>query len=509
MYTPGSTAGLPLSVLSSFSAPPPELLDDSEALRDRIQAAVSGLLALLGIDADPLRSREHILLANILHRAWSDEQDLDLGGLIRAIQEPGFDRVGVMDMESFFPSKARFELAMTLNNLLASPGFAAWMEGEPLDIANLLHTPTGKPRIAILSIAHLSDAERMFFVTLFLNEVVAWMRSQSGTTSLRALLYMDEVFGYLPPTANPPSKRPMLTLLKQARAFGVGVVLATQNPVDLDYKALSNAGTWFLGRLQTERDKGGPLTRRQIRTLTKERKAAAPATSRPVARATTKTAPGGTRPVVPPQVPEVFVRANGGGRLVYRPALLGTARMQFARARPPVDCFEDTTVLSPLSDDSAIAPWDAAESHPGIELANEPEEGATFGELPGGAAQAKSYPKWERALKTHLYQNRTVSVRVCKKPKLSGKAGESERDFTARLRQSARELRELEEELEQLEEEFSEAADALKDSFDLDLLDVESVEIRPKKTGITVGRVALAWTPWRVADDGTAEPAFG
>ncbi|MEM7413177.1 MAG: ATP-binding protein [Myxococcota bacterium] len=259
IYTPGSSAGLPLSVLRSFDAPPPALREDSDALRERIRAAVSGLLALLGIEADPIRSREHILLSNILDRAWREGRNLDLAALIGEIQKPPFDRVGVLDLESFYPPGDRFELAMTLNNLLASPDFASWMEGEPLDVKRLLHGPDGKPRVSILSIAHLSDPERMFFVTLLLNEVVAWMRTQAGTSSLRALLYMDEVFGYFPPTANPPSKIPMLTLLKQARAYGLGCVLATQNPVDLDYKGLSNTGTWFLGRLQTERDKARVL----------------------------------------------------------------------------------------------------------------------------------------------------------------------------------------------------------------------------------------------------------
>lgn len=259
IYTPGSQAGLPITVLRSFAAPAPEVRDDIEALGERTQSAVSGLLALVGIDADPLRSREHILLSNIVSRAWQEGKDLSIGDLIRAIQDPGFDKVGFFDVESFYPSKDRFELSMRINNLLASPGFATWMQGEALDIQRLLWTPEGKPRISILSIAHLSDQERMFFVTILLNEVVAWMRSQPGTTSLRAMLYMDEVFGYFPPTANPPSKRPMLTLLKQARAFGLGCVLATQNPVDLDYKGLSNCGTWFLGRLQTERDKARVL----------------------------------------------------------------------------------------------------------------------------------------------------------------------------------------------------------------------------------------------------------
>lgn len=371
IYTPGSSAGLQLNLLRSFAAPPPELVEDADAFRERLTTAVSGLLALLGLDADPLQSREHILVSNVFDTAWRAGENLDLAMLIQQVQSPPFDRIGVMDLESFFPAKDRTALAMNLNNLLASPGFAAWMEGEPLEIPRLLWTDAGRPRVSILSIAHLSDAERMFFVTLLLNEVIGWMRSQSGTSSLRALLYMDEVFGFFPPVANPPSKTPMLTLLKQARAYGVGVLLATQNPVDLDYKGLSNAGTWFLGRLQTERDKmrvieglegasatagatfdrqrterilaglksrvflmnnvhedepilfhtrwamsylRGPLTRTQIQELMNERKAAeVPEASVPSAAA--KRAATGrkvpktstTRPVVPPEVSEFFV----------------------------------------------------------------------------------------------------------------------------------------------------------------------------------------------------------
>ena len=255
IYTPGSQAGLPLTVLKSLDAPPETLANDADAMRERVSATASGLLTLLGIDADPLRSREHILLSNILDHTWRAGKQLDLPALIQQIQTPPIDRIGVMDLKTVFPAKDRMQLAMTVNNVLASPGFAGWLEGEALNIQRLLYTAEGKPRLTILSIAHLGDAERMFFVTILLNEVIAWMRSQPGTSSLRALLYMDEVFGYLPPTANPPSKTPLLTLLKQARAYGLGLVLATQNPVDLDYKALSNAGTWFLGRLQTERDK--------------------------------------------------------------------------------------------------------------------------------------------------------------------------------------------------------------------------------------------------------------
>ncbi|RME07656.1 MAG: DUF87 domain-containing protein [Anaerolineae bacterium] len=255
IFTPGSNAGIPVSILDSLSAPAKAILEDADLLRERIQTTVTSLLGLLGIEADPIKSREHVLLSNIFENAWRAGQSLDLPALIQQVQKPPVQKIGVLDVETFYPESDRFELVMALNNLLGSPGFDVWLEGVPLDIQEILYTPEGKPRIAIFSIAHLNDAERMFFVALLLNQVLNWMRGQPGTTSLRALVYMDEIYGYLPPTKNPPSKQPMMTLLKQARAFGVGIILATQNPVDLDYKALSNTGTWFIGRLQTQRDK--------------------------------------------------------------------------------------------------------------------------------------------------------------------------------------------------------------------------------------------------------------
>lgn len=259
IYTPGSNAGIPISILKSFDAPNETIKQDNELLAERINTTATSLLGLIGITADPIRSREHILISNILNQEWSNGKKLDIGGLIQQIQSPSITKIGVMDLDSFFPGPDRMELAMALNHLLASPSFASWMDGEPLDVPQLLHSPSGKPRLSIFSIAHLGDAERMFFVSLLLNQVLGWMRTQSGTTSLRAILYMDEIFGYFPPVANPPSKLPLLTLLKQGRAFGLGVVLATQNPVDLDYKGLANTGTWFIGRLQTERDKARVL----------------------------------------------------------------------------------------------------------------------------------------------------------------------------------------------------------------------------------------------------------
>lgn len=254
IFTPGSSAGIPVSILSSLDVPPFEVMDDAELLGDRVESTVSSLLSFVGLNVDPL-SPEAVLLSSIFQHEWHAGRGMSIESIIRCIQKPDFDKIGVIDLESFYPSSKRQALAMKFNSLLASPSFGVWLEGAPLDIQSMLYHQDGRARVSIFSISHLNDSERMFFVSILLNQMLAWMRRQSGTTSLRALLYMDEIYGYLPPTANPPSKKPMMTMLKQARAFGLGVLLATQNPVDLDYKALSNIGTWWLGRLQTERDK--------------------------------------------------------------------------------------------------------------------------------------------------------------------------------------------------------------------------------------------------------------
>lgn len=256
IYTPGSDAGVPVSILASLSAPKADTAGSSELMTESISSTVSALLGLVGLtNLDPVRSREHILLTNIFQHAWSQGQDLDLSELILQTQTPPFEKLGVFPLDKFFPQKDRDELAMLLNNFLASPGFQIWMSGEDLDIGKMMYTPEGKPRHSIFYIAHLNDTERMFFVTLLYSSIEAWMRRQTGTTGLRALVYFDEIMGYLPPLQNPPSKMVILRMLKQARAFGVGLLLATQNPVDVDYKALSNAGTWFIGKLQTDQDK--------------------------------------------------------------------------------------------------------------------------------------------------------------------------------------------------------------------------------------------------------------
>jgi hypothetical protein len=254
IYTPGSSAGVPLNILGSLTAPPGGFEADPETHRDEIEGYVSSLLTLAGVESDPVSGPEHILLATVIERAWAAGSDLDLAGLISQTMKPPFRKLGVFELDTFFPEKQRTALAMKLNGLIASPSFAAWLDGMPLDIEAMLWRD-GRPQGAIVYLSHLSDTERRFVVTLLLSKVVTWMRSQSGTSDLRALIYMDEVFGFAPPTAEPPSKKPILTILKQARAFGVGMILSTQNPVDLDYKAMSNAGTWMIGRLQTERDK--------------------------------------------------------------------------------------------------------------------------------------------------------------------------------------------------------------------------------------------------------------
>jgi hypothetical protein len=483
VYTPGSDAGTPVSVLSSLALPKGE--SSADLLAERASGVASSLLSLLGIDADPVRSREHILLTTILQSAWSQKHGLDLAGLVQAVQSPPVARVGVMELESFFPAQDRFTLAMLVNNLLAAPRFQSFLSGEPIDIDRMLYGENAKPRVAIFSVAHLDDAERMFFVSLLLNEVVGWTRTRAGTSSLRAVVYMDEVFGYLPPVGEPPSKKPLLTLLKQARAFGVGVVLATQNPVDLDYKALSNAGTWFIGRLQTERDKkrladglasasagnvgddlaqtigaleprvfllhntheskpvvfqtrwamsylAGPLTREQIRRLPRGAAAArteSPASPAPsVAASVPPRSAAASAPVLPPDLPQRF---QAGSALT--PSVLGVARVHVAL--PDGGIHTATRVrVAPLPGDSAGPDWStAAEIDSEPAASDAPPSGATFAALPRAAGQAGTVKKWSDAFADSLYRSATVELLECKRLRLLSKPGENERDFRIRI----------------------------------------------------------------------------
>ena len=500
IYTPGSTAGCPVSVLGSFARPS---TDDPEVVRERVQTSVSSLLALAGVDAEPMKSREHILLSAVLQAAWDAGQSPDLAGLVQAIQQPPMTRIGVIDVDSFFPPKDRFAFALSLNALLASPGFEVWTKGDPLDVAAFLRTPTGKPRVSIFSIAHLDDGQRMFFVAMLLNAVTGWMRAQGGTSSLRAMLYMDEIFGFFPPVANPPSKVPLLTLLKQGRAMGLGVVLATQNPVDLDYKGLSNIGTWFLGRLQTDRDKArvldglesadatagasraeidrllsgltsrvflmrnvheegltlfqsrwalsylrGPLGRDEIKRLASR---STPASAVAVAarspqmaeRAPTAGArpASDARPIVPPDVPQFFAAHAAGGS--WQPVLYGAADVAFVDKKLKVDSTKCVTMAAPIADTAVPVDWQNAEA---VELAPDalvgtPPGDGSFAVLPAAALKAKNYAGWNKQFADWLVATQQVQLFRHAASGQTSLPDETERDFRARLQQTAREDR--------------------------------------------------------------------
>src|SRR6478609_3288621 len=508
IYTPGSDSGLGLSILQSLAPPAPGLMADGGELAERISSTVAGLLTLLGRDADPLRSREHILLSSLLDQAWRTGRAMDLAALVASVQRPPLAKLGA--------------LALALNGLLASPHFAQWTRGEPLDAQRLLYTAEGKPRIAIISIAHLSDSERMFVVTLLLNDVVGWMRRQSGTSSLRAILYMDEIFGFFPPTANPPSKPPMLTLLKQARAYGLGCVLATQNPVDLDYKGLGNTGTWLIGRLQTERDRDrlldglttaladggpdraelarmvgsltqrmflmrnvhddapvlmksrwalsylrGPLTPAEISRLMAPRKAAASSTpavlprdAMPEAAAAATAVVTASRPALPPEIAECFLPVRGAAdRVTYQPRVLGLARVHFLDRTLGLDQWQQSGFAAPLSDDGRSVLWEEAEPCAAA-VSSEPVPGADFADLPPGAQRTASLAQCSKDLAGWLYRTQKLQLWSCDALQLLSTPGETEGDFRGRLAVAVREQRDARN--AQLREKFAPRIAALQ-----------------------------------------------
>ena len=492
LYTPGSSSGRPLSIVKSFAAPDPEVMNDADLLQDRVATAATSVLTLAGVDAEPLRGREHTLIASLFSESWRAGRDLDLATLIAQIQTPPIAKVGVVDLESFFPSKDRFALAMQMNRLLASPGFTAWLEGEPLAIDKLLYSDTGKPRVSIISIAHLDDQERMFFVSLLLNEIVGWMRSRRGTSSLRALIYFDEIVGFLPPVANPPSKAPLLTILKQARAFGLGLIVATQNPIDLDYKALSNAGTWMLGRLQTDRDKArvldglegaatgssldrsrldrllsglakrqfllhnvhenepvvfetrwtlsylrGPLGREEVKRLAAVPKVPTVPSVPSVPKGEVPT--GSAVPVLDPSIQQLFVP----GATAYVPMLLGVARVSYSDSKLGLDETKTVAVVTPITEGAVAVDWDKAElADFTVEyLLKVAPAGAAFANVPPVAARAKSYATWEKDFAQWIAQSQSIELFKSSRAKLTSNLDESERDFRIRLQDQARQAR--------------------------------------------------------------------
>ncbi len=584
IYTPGSESGMPLSILGSFKVPSGLNFEEhAETIRERISGTVTALLGLAGINADPVRSREAVLLSAIFEFFWKSGKDLDLSSLIMSVQKPPVRQVGVFDIDTFFPEKERFELAMAFNTILASPSFQSWLAGDPLDISMMLYTPEGKPRVSICYLAHLSDSERMFFVTLLLENLITWVRAQPGTSSLRALLYFDEVFGFIPPVAEPSSKRPLLTLLKQARAFGLGCVLVTQNPVDLDYKGLTNTGTWFIGKLQAERDKlrvleglksaiaeaggkggtdydnlisqlgnrvflmhnvhedrpvifqtrwvmsylSGPMTRPQIQMLMNDRKkrtqttpipdknatkipdAAVRTENQPTLSATDANSgndvPFGFSETVPgldPALKQLYLktivspesaiqelsRETGSAtqvrkaRIVYEPAVLGSASVMFSDRKYQMNEREDYLMaFQSFSGTPVSIEWKDAER---LHVSNDsflasadcPSDGPrpVFASVPEQANSQKKIAAYGTGLADWIYYNARRHIAFHKELDLYQLPGEDERDFMIRLQQASREKRDAE--IDELEEKFKPRIEKLQERAQREQRELEKDE---------------------------------
>ena len=545
LYTPGSSSARPISILKSFTRPAD--MEDFEAVADRVSTLVSGLLGLLEIEADPLTSKEHILLSNIIQSEWTSGRDVPIENLIALIQDPPMDKIGAFEVEAYYPKRERFKLATQVNNLIASPQFSIWTQGEPIDIDNLFYTEQGKARISVLSIAHLDDKERMFFVTLLLNELVSWMRQQSGTSSLRCLLYMDEIFGYLPPVANPPSKMLFLTLLKQARAFGLGLLLATQNPGDLDYKALSNVGTWFIGRLQTERDKekvlqglvtansgtdeatlskklaglgkrvfmlnnasenepalfhtrwalsylAGPIMRNRFKelagqipeTATSDSASATVGAAAGMGAATAAAPASTTRPILDPDVPQVFV-PGGGTR--YVPRVVGVADVLYTDRKLDISISKRQQYLTDLTSHLDWASNEPLEFDLD-ELESEPREGIGFSELDVDVT-AKTVKTWNTDLKQWLYRGNPLKVFTCPALDEISTPEEDERGFRVRIAQQSRERR----------DEFLER---IRDDYDKEIASLEKQRKRAESKAATQQAQASSHTMGTVISVGTS-----
>jgi hypothetical protein len=544
IYTPGSSAGVPVSVLSSFMAPAEEVLNDTDTLNSLVNATTTSLLALVDITGDPLQSREHILLSSLLLHFWRMGKDLTMESLIGNIVNPPFDKVGVFALDTFYPQSQRMALAMTLNNILASPTFSTWTEGEPLDIQRILYTEQGTPRTAIFSIAHLSEAERMFFVTMLLNQFIGWMRRQQGASSLKALLYMDEIYGYFPPVANPPSKKPMMLLLKQARAFGVGVVLATQNPVDLDYKGLSNIGTWFVGRLQTRQDqekvaegivgasdgtldvpevkrllsdmKGrrfllnsahldepllfetrwvmsylkGPISKDDIKKLMAEKKTHQTG-SMDSGEGTSAAEKVSVRegadhpPVVSQAIEQRFYLQNVVSDDVrFRPWFGAMASVRFFNAKRNIDQVQNIDLRLYLDDSFRRPDWEEAEDgrYSLDDCRSEPPAESSYYPLPSSFTKLKDFRGLIKEFSDFLYQNKRLELFRVKETGFESKPGESLGDFKVRFSDQLREQKE--EAVEKLRNKYQTRQERLEQKLNnaFDKLDKEKVDVTTKTT---------------------------
>ena len=502
IYTPGSSSGVSVNVLGSFAAPPAEILGDADTFAALLHASVTGLLSLIGEgDADDGTDPAYLLLANLLRHFWLQNTDIDMEGLIGAIVNPPFSKLGLLDLSVVYPQKARLKLAMKLNGVIASPTFASWTRGEPLDVGRMLYTPEGKPRVGIFYLAHLNDEQRMFFVTMLLGRTVEWMRTRSGSSRLRALLYMDEVFGYFPPSKTTPAKASMMLLLKQARAFGVGVVLSTQNPVDLDYRALSNIGTWFIGRLQTERDRDkvlqgiggdaaqkkeldalianlpgrtfvlrsakedrpllfstrwvlsylkGPMSKNDIRRLTQTRDKPAQTQAKPPKQIKTAVSAAAGKPLLTLPVGEAYLDTTPPPQTAhFSPALFAHARYRFFNAAKGIDIRKEAMFFLDIRDSDAPHWEEADRLDRAPALQKSAKTDADYAALPAWLTRLRTPSRIEKALRDHLYATQTLPLPRCPSLKLEARPDEREEAFIARVRN-------------ELQKRFEEKADILE-----------------------------------------------
>ncbi len=540
IYTPGSSAGVQLSVLASFDAPSPDVIDDPDTFLSVINASVSSLLALIKLKGDILQSKEYLLLSNIFAYVWRKGISISLEQLIGYVTNPPFDKVGVLPLKSFYNQTQRLDLAMKLNTVMASPGFAAWTQGEALNINNLMYTKEGKAKVSILNIAHLNEGQRMFFVTLFLNRYISWMRMQKGTSALRNILYMDEIFGFFPAVGNPPSKQPMLLLLKQARAFGTGIILATQNPIDLDYKGLSNIGTWFIGRLQTKQDKErvmdgliqstegalskkeiqellsniqsrvfllksahedrlrlmqtrwvlsylrGPLSKQEIKRLMQKYKVdTAPAEKeQKQSQKTVKAVPKSESNIVMPMLPDdaqqyFHTQSTYGQEAVYKPFLIAEGKVRFVNATRGIDKEIKISKRYYLDKDLTEIDYKQGEdfSFDQSNYDKKPLEQAKFYSLPAFIENLKSFKSLQKTFADFLYRTNKLELYKCSALKTESKPGESLDDFKMRLQNIIRDRKEAA--IDKLRSKYSGKAERLQVKYDklLIKLDKEKADV--------------------------------
>ncbi len=540
IYTPGSTSGVPISVLNSFEAPGDAILKDTDTLNNMVNSASTSLLSLVGIKGDGMQSKEHILLSSILLHFWRKGENLTLETLIGNVVNPPFEKIGVFSLDTFFKQSERMELAMSLNNVLASPTFSSWTSGEPLDIQRILYTEAGKARTAIFSIAHLSETERMFFVTMLLNQFVGWMRRQQGASSLKALLYMDEIFGYFPPTANPPSKKPMMLLLKQARAYGVGVVLATQNPVDLDYKGLSNIGTWFVGRLQTSQDQekvlegivgasDGNLDRAQVKKLLGDMKGRqfllnsahldgpvlfetrwvmsylkgpmslvdiSKLMSDKVVQVAAKNEEKSVGdsgdsdlhdnpPILSDNLEQLYVlQPMLADPICLEPWLLASSSVRFYNQKRNIDEVKEVCLRLYLGSDYSRAVWEQAEESDILpeQCDNEPPSSCNYYGLPEEISGLRDFKNVQKKFTNYLYQNEALELFKVASLKLESTPGELMGDFSVRLADHLREKKE--EAIDALQEKYATKQERLEKQIETALARVEKekVDVKSKTT---------------------------